>query len=708
MRQRGLRILLVGSLGAFGVALRPQSAPSAMTDADAPRAMAPVDPVWLPREVLALSARVHDDIARVDVDPIHQMLELPLQYLGLVVRRHNVQDGEPPDLDGDVTRAVLTWFDGNDAEIPWLLPWLQRQRSRCPSLRIVHFGDLGPLEADPDAFAAWMAGLGFAYEPGFTDDPLRIDVTFHNRPGTHFESPPDRRRVHYGPRSADRNHQVWVTTHDRVRPGDDRTPVVVGTFGGLALSPWTLREGTKAEDRRWHLDPFAFFRAALATDELPAPDPTVAFGRRLFLLHVDGDGFESTSTTRAGELSARVFLDEVIDRWKIPMTVSVIVAGLTDDLNIATPNERMLLAREILARPWVEPASHSVLHPLNWRRRLTKSTPPRVVTWYAPIAHYEHDMTAEVTRSIEFVDRWLLQGGRRCSVMLWSGMANPTDEALEAAGRLGCTNLNGGVCRFDASSDSVGYVSPWGRRTAHDVQVYCGAANENVFDGFFTTLPSVFRHVDTTIDRTGTPRILKPANVYVHFYSAERPARLQALQGLLARWVDREPTLPVHASTYARAVQSVLSARLRIARTAQGYVLEGLGDCRCVRLADPRRRLDWARCQGVVGCRVLQDALYVQVGAERAVIALADDDVTPRPHVEESDHRLDDVELTAHGVRLHTQSFRPRRVVLAGFTPGAALTARVGGAILPMTAAEDGRCTLELPAGDDLVEVAPR
>lgn len=691
MRQRGLRTLILVGLGAFTVAPRPQSVPRPE-----------------PRDVLALSARVHDDIARVDIDPVHSMLELPLQHLGMVVRRRNVADGEPPDLDGNVTRAVLTWFDGNDPAVDWLLPWLRRQRARWPALKIVHFGDLGPLERDADAFAGWVRELGFEYRPGFTDDPLRIDVSFHDHAGTHFESAPNWRRVHYGPRSVDPRHTVWITTRDRGIPGDERTPVVVGPFGGLALSPWTLREGTQAEDRRWHLDPFRFFAAALATDDLPAPDPTVLFGRRVFLLHVDGDGFESTSTTRDGALSARVFLDEVIDRWRVPMTVSVIVAGLTDDLAVEAPTERMLLAREIFTRPWVEPASHSVLHPLNWRRKLTPRTPPRSVTWYAPIANYAHDMTAEVSVSVGFVDRWLLPRGRHCGVMLWSGMANPSDDALREAANLGCVNVNGGVCRFDASADSVGYVSAWGRPTPGGVQVYCGAANENVFDGFFTTLPSAFRHVDTTIERTGTPRILKPANVYVHFYSAERPARLAALQGLLTRWVEREPTLPVHASTYARSVSSVLSERLHVTRLPNGFALDGLGDCRCVRFADPSRRLDWAACEGVVGFRVLQGALYVQLGGERATVAFAAADGKTRPYVEESNHLLADVELTASGVKLRSQSYRPRLIVVAGCSSSTAVQVRVGSTDRVVKVDAQGRCVLDLPAGDDRVEVLQR
>jgi hypothetical protein len=661
-----------------------------------------------PREVLALSCRAHDDIARAEVDPVHQLLELPLQHLGLVVRSRNLDAGEPADVDPTVTRAVLTFLDGGDPQAPWLLPWLHRQRTRCPGLRFVHFGDLGPLEADADAFALWIAQLGFAYRPGFSDDPLRIAVEFHDRDGTHFESPPNRRFVHHGPRSVDKDHRVWLTTRLREGGSDPRTPVVTGAFGGIALRPWTVREGTAADDRRWHLDPFRFFADALATHDLPAPEPCVHFGRRAFLLHVDGDGFESQSTTRPGQLSARVFLDEVIARWRIPMTVSVIVAGLTDDLAPIAPNERMLLAREIFARPWVEAASHSVLHPLNWRRKLTARTAPRTVTWYDDkVAGYAHDMTAEVRASIEFVNRWLVPDGGRCAVMLWSGMANPEAAVLREAARLHCANLNGGVSRFDASADSVGYVSPWGKRVGDAYQVYCGAANENVFDGFFTTLPSVFRHVDTTIARTGAPRILKPANVYVHFYSAERPARLAALHGLLARWVDREDTVPITGSAYARAVTSAASDALRIVRTANGFSLGGLGDLRCVRFADPSLRIDWERSKGVLGARVLRRSLYVQLSADAATIVWERDaGAAPRPHLVQSDHALTEAVRTATGLRMRSTAWRDRVIECAGFLPGARVLVRTGDEHDRVLVADGtGHCVLRLPPGDDVIEV---
>ena len=46
-------------------------------------------------------------------------------------------------------------------------------------------------------------------------------------------------------------------------------------------------------------------------------------------------------------------------------------------------------------------------------------------------------------------------------------------------------------------------------------------------------MPSAFGHIRETIRRTGSPRILKPANVYCHLYSAEHPVRLRTLQKLI-------------------------------------------------------------------------------------------------------------------------------------------------------------------------------
>ena len=182
-------------------------------------------------------------------------------------------------------------------------------------------------------------------------------------------------------------------------PDDVRTPVVTGPWGGIALEPWTIRMGGGDQGRRWYLDPFAFFREALGLEGVPAPDPSLLNGRRMFLFHVDGDGFESLSTVQPGEFCAKVMLEEVFARYDLPFTVSIVVAGLTPDLEIEEPTPEMLLARRILNRANIEPATHCVLHPLRWDELPGPDAPEQEYTWYRGLKNYEYTFVNEVTES---------------------------------------------------------------------------------------------------------------------------------------------------------------------------------------------------------------------------------------------------------------------------------------------------------------------
>ena len=394
------------------------------------------------RDVVMLVGRAVSDLEDPAHDAPRELLQMPLNYLGMRLIRIGVEGREEPpaDLDPRTARAVGTWF-GSEQELPeWVWPWLERQAART---RVLHFGSLRPLVAGDagDRMRRHLRRRGLGYDERTVSDPLRIRVEY---PEGHagavpFESQPVYERHHLGPWPLPGKTDVdpWLVTSDRDEPRVPRTPVVTGPWGGIALQPWFVREGTGVGDRRFYVDPFVFLRAALGLAGVPAPDPSVRCGRRLFVLHVDGDGFESVSTvpseSGARRLNAEVFAERIIDRFRVPMTVSVIVASLTEHFEPTSPTRQMEVARELFARDWVEAASHSVLHPLDWRRRLTPRSLPRAVVWYDALPGYRHDMVAEVRDSIGFIDRWLLPPGKRCRVMLWSGDANPTAAALQAA-----------------------------------------------------------------------------------------------------------------------------------------------------------------------------------------------------------------------------------------------------------------------------------
>ncbi|MHC4451580.1 MAG: polysaccharide deacetylase family protein, partial [Planctomycetota bacterium] len=548
---------------------------------------------------------------------VHTLLECPLNYLGMLVRHHYIESGPPPAEALDGAAAVLTFFESDTKEPDWLWEFLEQTTARR-KLKVIHFGDLGPLARSPKRLGRWLARFGLEWQEVFIRGPYGVDVRLRDPKLCAYEADPRLRIIHAGPKSVGSDNRIWVTTRELdVEDGSVCHPVVTGPWGALALDPWTLRKGGDAPDRRWHLDPFAFLREALELDRIPAPHPAVLNGRRIWFLQVDGDGFESLSTIRSGAYAAGVLKEEVLDKYALPFTVSVVIRGLTTDYRVKEATKKMLLAREILALPNVEAASHGVLHPLEWQPERVRDAGGAPAMWYPSMQNYTYSPVAEVRDSIRFINERLTQGPRRCVLMLWTGQANPREEAIQAATDAGCVNLNGGVFRWDRWHDSVGYVSPWSRRAGKALQIYAGAPNENDFDGFFDTMPGSFRHVSETIRRTGSPRILKPANLYIHFYSAEKAARLQPTHELIRRWTVDEPTAPVFASTYVRAVMSAVETA-RIIRTPTGWRFRDFGDCRSVRIDNEPRGVDFKRSRGVLGVRRVDKQLWIHLSATNA------------------------------------------------------------------------------------------
>lgn len=708
--------LLTWSIGCAVAAAQPSPPSPARAPAPsvrAPTAAAPApagesapasaDGAPLPTDVVLLVSRLDDNLELAHDDLAFTFLQLPLNHAGLRLRERALTDGEPADLDPTTVRAVGTWLAPDDALPDWVWPWLERQPR---ALKVLHLGSLAPLSRGDDGvrLRRHLQRFGLGYDAQVVSDPSRIRVTMPRPDLYPFESRPVYERLHLGPWNLDERNTVWVATQDARNPRLSRAPVITGAWGGIALQPWFLRPGGVDLDRRWYADPFAFCREALGLHGVPAPDPCVLTGRRMFVLHVDGDGFESRSTVVAGRNCGEVFRDHIVDAWPMPMTISFVVASLTDDMHPAEPTAGMRIAREIAARPWVELASHSVLHPLDWRRRLDPRSLPRTVVWYRELAGYEHSMVAEVRDSIAFADRWLARPGERCRVMLWSGAANPPAAAIRAATEAGCTNLNGGLFRCDALHDSIGFVSPWGRAIGDQWQVFAGAANENEFPGFYTTMPGAFAHVATTIERTGGNRILKPANVYCHFYSAEHPARLAALESLLRRFVREAETVPVFASRYAAAVHDAQHS-CAITPTTRGFRFTGFGYCRTVRIDGPTQALDWPNCRGLVGARRLGDRLFLHLGQPEGEVAFAAG-AAPWLHVEQADCELGDVVPGPRELRLSATSFAARRVVVAGAAPGTVLRVAVDGQEHAATADAAGRCDVVMrDAGTSEVRV---
>lgn len=663
------------------------------------------DLVPVPRTILALVDGGPDGFETDREDEIQQLLELPLNQLGMTVIRHDVRKGPPPASALKDLRAVLTCFEYSEEPVDWLWPFLEERRRAGTRILIVN--EFGPLEAGKDGkgaqrIASFLAPFGLGYDDNYVELPLGVEKELLSEELCAYEADPRGCTVHRGPFLTDETrNRAWVKTRCPTEDARTRVPVVTGPWGAIALSPWVYHDTDVEGARRWYVDPFAFFREALGLEGVPAPHPCVLNGRRMYFCHVDGDGFESFSTARNGKLCGEAFLPEIVEKFELPITISVIVASLTDDIDPPEPTRAMRAASKLLMHPRVEAATHTVLHPFDWA--VKPGMPFPLDAAFTSLKNYVSSPEAEVRESVRFINEKLLTDGKRCDMVLWSGDATPPLAALREADRIGCLNLNGGVYRWDAMNDSVGYVSPWGRRLEECVQVYCGAPNENVYEGYFDTQPASFAQVRTPLERTAKGRILKPANIYVHFYSVEQPTRMAVFQRLLKRWGQEEETAPVFTSVYAAAGRDA-ELHARIFRAPGGWAFRDFGACRTVRFDGPTERIDWDASPGVLGARRIGDALYLSLGASDARVTFRKD-APDRLHLIQANHVLTDVVREPDRIACRSRSVAPRFFEFGGLPAGATVEVIVDGKSQAKTADAEGKVEFRLRPGESDIEV---
>jgi hypothetical protein len=386
-------------------------------------------------------------------------------------------------------------------------------------------------------------------------------------------------------------------------------------------------------------------------EDWPRPDTTTQCGRRIFYSHIDGDGLRNRSEVRKGVSSGQIVLDEILSRYRLPTSVSVVVAEVEPTL-LGSP-EFHELARAIYRLPTVEAGSHSYTHPLDWERRTRSFT----------LASIPYSVETETAGSIRYIEERLLPAGKRVRLFQWSGSTRVSEDAIAILARLGVPNINGGDTLRDREWPSYTRVAPLMRQVGRQWQTYTSAANENLYTNLWTGPFYGFRHVVETFENTEKPRRVAPVNVYYHFYSAERVAALASLR-YVHDWVERQPLARLFTSEYLAIVEGFRTAR--IARAAPGWRVWDHGALRTVRFDGTRASVDLARSRGVLGFVHHQGALYVHLaGPEPALIVLGD--APPRtPYLVQASHRVTGWSREGARVAVSLSGVGPKVIEVAG------------------------------------------
>lgn len=559
----------------------------------------------MPRKILMLyDSRTDPDLMEA---PIHRFVDFPVNYLGYVPEHWDVRQGLPSFPVVGRYAGIITWFRSDDVGLGAALPqWLQAQTAQ--GVRVMVFNHFGfPLEAKR------LTLLQLAIGGGSRERDAVTIVRQDRRIG--YEAAPLPSREEFVPLRLLQGESLLTLRRGK---DDGEDAVAFTPWGGYALSPYVVAQVPQAKTFRWLFDPIRLVHEALALPAMPAPDTTTENGRRLLLIHIDGDGFPSRAELPGAPFAGEVVLKQILEPYKVPTTVSVIegeVAATGQYPKLAPQLER--IARRIFALPHVEVASHSFSHPFVWKEENQDPAHPEAISLAIPGYHYSaHTLDREIKGSLDYIDRTLAPPGKRTEVFLWSGDTNPSDAAVAKAYEATVYNLNGGDTLITKTNPSLTAVAPLGLQKGAFFQVFAPNQNENEYTNLWRGPFYGYERVIETFEMTEHPRRLKPINIYYHFYSGTKKASLRALQKVYD-WALAQPVSPVSVSDYAKKVLDF--QRLVIARDEQGWRIRGATHLRELRSDPAWGYPDLAQSHGVVGYADHEEDRYIHLSGEAEV-----------------------------------------------------------------------------------------
>lgn len=715
--------LLLGSLGSLHASARgPAPSPAA----------AERGPVA--RTVLALYDGRQSGSVRTT--PLHAMVDMPLGYLGLVMRYHDIRSGLPALETFAGVRGVVTWFPKESLPDPrGYLTWLDGVAHR--GIPLVAIGAMGVFsdergrETPFDEINRVSSLFGWRFEPGWNSTTYGARYSHVDTRFVGFERPLPRVLPPYGRVSSTlRDATVALRAEVPGRQSASADLVIVGGRGAFVAPGYAYfaDDADGREFRQWYINPFELFRVAFRTDEVPKPDTTTLSGRRIYYSHVDGDGWRNVTqiepyrTRRV--ISSRVVLDEVVRKTPdLPVSIGPIVGDL-DPAWHGSP-ESQAVADALFAQPHVEAAVHTYSHPFDWGYFSRPRTEAEVKAYGQGKSEGGSDVVAgngprkprmydkvpfslatEVDAAADYVNRRLPRG-KRVELLQWPGDTRPFEAVLARLRTLGLANINGGDTRFDREFPSAAWVAPLGIRVGSEWQVYASNSNENTYTDLWRDRFFGFSFLTRTVENTGAPRRLKPFNIYYHMYSGERLSSLNAVLANIT-FARALPLAPVEASRFSRIAEGFVSAVIE-REGAHAWRVLRRGALQTIRFDDATLGVDFERSHGVIGQRHELGSLYVALDerSEAPVIAVKRVGATdhepgePLPYLVESRWRVFDVVRTAGQTRFVAQGFGPGRFVWRwphqreALVQWRARSGRTGA--LRAAAATDGLLTFDLP-----------
>lgn len=523
----------------------------------------------------------------------------PLNYLGLRYEFVDLAEGKLPTeiMTGRYAGIVMWLLSGQNH--PELGLWLKARIHE--GVRVAMFNSFGFF---PDNEMAESLGL----QRVNTNDVRNLEIVSQDKTMMGFEVQPVPSRLQLVPFRL--SQQGLKQGHSLLQLKDEHgnlyDAAAITAWGGYVLAPYDIADLRFTEQTRWVLNPLSFLRSALNLPDIPVPDVTTEGGRRMLMVHVDGDGFASRAEIAGSPYAASVMQKEFLMRYKVPTTVSVIegeISASGPHKNISPVLEG--IAKQIFALPYVEGASHSYTHSLRWGAEFKHAEQEGVEknpenSHSIEIPGYTFNLTREVKGSMDYINTKLMPAGKRSMVFLWTGDCSPPSEAIAEAYKHGYLNMNGGETLITRGNQSLTMVFSQGIRKNGQYQIYAPNQNENVYTNNWTGPFYGYQRVIETFNLTNLPYRLKPIDIYYHVYSASKAGAISALHKVY-QWALAQPLTAVYGSQYIRKVLDFEATTLsRDGETGDLWVRTG-ADLRTLRQSGTMAFNAFSGDTGVVG-----------------------------------------------------------------------------------------------------------
>ena len=522
------------------------------------------------RVVLLYSSKLFAKVHNAD---IHRLVQMPLEYLGYVPELYDIKE-ELPEIYPELGYAgVVSLYLGEPERK--LEKWLIKVKEEGVKL---FFIDSLPFTADGRFYKEFSIDREKSL-----NDSYRVVLA---REGHGYEAPIGKRPPAFVLKPKEGEPVVVM----RNSLGQEHVPFALTPWGGYALDESLLRE-----NELWVYDPVRVFRWVFG-EGFPAPDVTTENGRRILTAHIDGDAFFGDSEVDLSKTNGEVIRDEIIKKFPIPHSVSLIEAETSKEGLYPEKSERLEeIARSIFSLPNVEPASHSFSHPFTWQPEKTPKG-ELIYGYHLPIKGYHFNSEREILVSLDYISD--LSYPKRAKLFLWTGECDPNRDQLKLTYEAGVLNVNGGDTTATYSEPFLSKVSPMGINYGDLFQVYAPVQNENLYTNLWTEPKWGYLRVIQTFKLTEEPRRLKPISIYYHFYSGQKLASLNALKEVY-RYALSQPITPMFLSQYALRVLDFRDTSILV--TQGGFRIRNSGYLRTLRVVKEMGYPDMKKSKGIIG-----------------------------------------------------------------------------------------------------------